>query len=66
MAMTGTPPGPTAAATVTLSDSRDYNMATSDDFPAPGPFMVLFLSFKQPTTDDVQLDFTVGIEVLAA
>ena len=53
-------------ATVDLFRSTDYNMKTSDAFDSPGPFIVLFLSFQNPTRADVQLDFTVGIEVLPA
>lgn len=53
-------------ASVALGNSTDYNMRTSDAFDSPGPFIVLFLSFKQPTSAAAELDFTVGIEVLAA
>ena len=63
------PPGPAEpviAAEVGLFRSDDYTMTTSGPIDSPGPFIVLFLSFKQPTSAPVELDFTVGIEVLPA
>ena len=60
------PPVPVIAAEVGLFLSDDYTMKTSGPIDSPGPFIVLFLSFQNPTRADVQLDFTVGIEVLPA